>query len=124
MILADPKTSNANLGAAAPASQTGAVERVTVTVSGRLHLGFVDLNGGLGRRFGSLGVGLDAPVTRVTAMRAAGSSVTGAEAERARIHLDRLIRHYGIAPEVSLQIAAAIPDHVGLGSGTQLGLAV
>jgi beta-RFAP synthase len=124
MILADTRASNANLDTAASAPRSGTIERVTVTVSGRLHLGFVDLNGGLGRRFGSLGVALDAPVTRVTAMRAAGLSVAGTEAERARIHLDRLIRHYGIAPNVSLQIAAAIPDHVGLGSGTQLGLAV
>ncbi len=30
-----------------------------VRCSARLHLGFFDLNGGLGRRFGSLGLSLD-----------------------------------------------------------------
>ena len=124
MILADSQTSNANLGAASSAPQSGAIDHVTVTVSGRLHLGFVDLNGGLGRRFGSLGIALDAPVTRVTASPGRGITVSGVEAERARTHLERLIRHYRIAPDVLLNIECAIPDHVGLGSGTQLGLAV
>lgn len=124
MILADPQTSNANLGATTAASQSGAIERVTVTVSGRLHLGFVDLNGGLGRRFGSLGIALDAPVTRVIASPGRGITVSGVEAERARSHVERLIRHYNLAPDLSLSIETAIPDHVGLGSGTQLGLAV
>jgi len=124
MILADTRASNANLGEAAPTSESGAIERVTVTVPGRLHLGFVDLNGELGRRFGSLGLALDAPVTRVSAMPGQGLSVTGVEAERARAHLDRLIRHYRMTPDLSLKIESAIPDHVGLGSGTQLCLAV
>jgi predicted sugar kinase len=34
---------------------------VSVTVPARLHLGFLDLDGGLGRRFGSLGMALDGP---------------------------------------------------------------
>ena len=37
---------------------------VTVSVGARLHLGFLDLNGGLGRRFGSLGLAIDEPQTR------------------------------------------------------------
>src|SRR5262245_44191357 len=104
MILADPQTSNANLGATAPASQSGAIERVTVTVSGRLHLGFVDLNGDLGRRFGSLGIALDAPVTRVIAAPGRGIAVSGVEAERTRRHAERLIRHYNLAPDLSLSV--------------------
>jgi beta-ribofuranosylaminobenzene 5'-phosphate synthase len=124
MILADSQASNANIGGGASMPQSANIERVTVTVSGRLHLGFVDLNGGLGRRFGSLGIALDAPVTRVTAVPGRGITVYGTEAERARAHLERLLRHYGIASNLSLSVEAAIPDHVGLGSGTQLGLAV
>ena len=45
---------------------------VTVAVAARLHLGFLDLNGGLGRRFGSLGLALDAPETVLELSRAAG----------------------------------------------------
>ena len=34
-------------------------QRVDVSAPARLHLGFLDLGGGLGRRFGSLGVAID-----------------------------------------------------------------
>lgn len=124
MILADTRASNANLGQASPTSLSGAIERVTVTASGRLHLGFVDLNGGLGRQFGSLGLALDAPVTRVSAMPSREFSVDGVDAERTRAHAERLIQHFGMAPNLSVHVESAIPDHIGLGSGTQLGLAV
>ena len=43
---------------------------VTVAVGARLHLGFLDLNGGLGRRFGSLGLALDGPETVLELSRA------------------------------------------------------
>ena len=33
-------------------------QSIVVTTSSRLHMGFFDLNGGLGRRFGSIGVSL------------------------------------------------------------------
>ncbi len=38
---------------------------VTVTVPARLHLGFLDLNGGLGRRFGSIGLAIGGLRTRI-----------------------------------------------------------
>jgi beta-RFAP synthase len=124
MILADNKTSNANLGGTPDAARSGTIDRVTVTVPGRLHAGFVDLNGDLGRRFGSLGIALDAPLTRVVATPGQGLSVTGADADRARAHVERLTRHYRLGDRMALRIESAIPDHVGLGSGTQLCLAV
>ena len=40
-----------------------AQQSVVVTTSSRLHMGFFDLNGGLGRRFGSIGVSLKSPAT-------------------------------------------------------------
>ena len=54
-------------------------ERNQVTVDGtvrveapaRLHFGFLDLHGGLGRRFGSIGLAIDAPSLALTARRAA-----------------------------------------------------
>src|SRR5262249_58900274 len=39
---------------------------VTVRAPARLHLGFLDLNGGLGRRFGSIGLALNRPKTSLT----------------------------------------------------------
>lgn len=97
---------------------------VSVTVPARLHLGFLDLEGGLGRRFGSLGITLDGPYTRLNVMPAAETLVEGQDGERARRYLDELFTHYGLADGVALVIEEAIPAHAGLGSGTQLALAV
>ena len=99
-------------------------DSVTVTAAARLHLGFLDMNGGLGRRFGSLGLAIGHPVTRLTLRRATASSAKGPEAERASRHLDLLIRHLGLSSAYDLSVHAAIPAHAGLGSGTQLALAV
>ena len=38
---------------------------VEVIAPGRLHIGFLDLNGGLGRRFGSIGLAIDQPEVRL-----------------------------------------------------------
>jgi beta-RFAP synthase len=100
------------------------VDSVTVLAPARLHLGFLDLNGGLGRRFGSLGLAIDAPATRLSLRRAATTGVEGAEAERAARHLDLLALRFGLASTYRLMIRDAIPAHAGLGSGTQLALAV
>jgi beta-RFAP synthase len=97
---------------------------VTVSVPARLHLGFLDLNGGLGRRFGSIGLALDRPVTRLILRPGGETSVSGPDAERARRHLDRMCEALGIRGKFVLEIVEAIPAHSGLGSGTQLALAV
>lgn len=100
-----------------------AVERVDVSVPARLHLGFVDLNGGLGRRFGSLGIALDTPQTRIALRRGDRLSVEGPGADRACGYLKALVERYQLDDRLHLAIEAAIPEHVGLGSGTQLSLA-
>jgi beta-RFAP synthase len=100
-----------------------AAARVTVSVPARLHVGFIDLNGGLGRRFGSLGIALDAPQTRLTIERGAALDAEGPDARRALGYLSRLVDHFGLEPRLHLTLDSTIPEHVGLGSGTQLSLA-
>ena len=99
-------------------------DSVTVTAAGRLHLGFLDMNGGLGRRFGGLGLAIDRPVTRLTIRRVPAPAVDGLEAERAARHLALLARRFGLTHAYHLTVHEAIPAHAGLGSGTQLALAV
>ena len=99
------------------------VARVTVTVPARLHLGFVDLNGGLGRRFGSLGIAIDTPRTRLSLGRSERPRAEGADAARAQRHLEALAERYRLDRRLDLRIEESIPNHVGLGSGTQLALA-
>lgn len=90
----------------------------------RLHLGFLDLEGGLGRRFGSLGLAIDGFETRVDMRRARRLSVRGAEPERTAALVARLAQALGRSGDVAVEIETAIPAHSGLGSGTQLALAL
>lgn len=97
---------------------------IRVTAPARLHLGFLDLEGGLGRRFGSLGLAIEGLATEV---ELAGSETDriggGAEGGRVADILARL-RRAADFPPANVTIGRAIPAHVGLGSGTQLGLAL
>jgi len=97
---------------------------VTVSTASRLHLGFLDLNGGLGRRFGSLGVAIDAPGTSVELSRSPGNVVDGPQADRAKTYLATFVGHLGLPEGHRLMVHQAIPAHAGLGSGTQLALAI
>jgi beta-RFAP synthase len=101
-----------------------------VRAPGRLHLGFMDPAGTLGRRFGSLGLVVDGLETVVELQRAAhddlgaADAAAAAELPRARAHLDALRRATGQTAPLHLHIAQALPAHAGFGSGTQLALAV
>jgi len=97
---------------------------VTVAGAARLHLGFFDLNGETGRRFGSIGLALDRPATRVTLRRAAVTRISGPEQERVARYLALMRRHLSLDAGHEIDIDEAIPPHAGLGSGTQLALAV
>lgn len=97
---------------------------VEVIAPARLHLGFLDMNGGLGRKFGSIGVSLSDIVTHLSVTEASEVMATGPSAQNAegyaKVILDNLMLDRG----VHIKIDKAIPEHAGLGSGTQLSLAV
>lgn len=99
-------------------------ESVSIMAPARLHLGFVDLNGTAGRSFGSLGLGIEDVGVEVTAAAAETVEAEGPGAARAADFARRLLTHYQQQQGVRLQIHHAIPEHAGLGSGTQLALAV
>jgi beta-ribofuranosylaminobenzene 5'-phosphate synthase len=100
------------------------MRRVTVRAPARLHLGFLDLHGGLGRRFGGLGLSIDAFATVVHAHRAPELLVEGREAARATVQAEDILEGLGIRSAAHLSIAQTAPAHVGLGSGTQLSLCI
>lgn len=98
--------------------------KVSVTTSARLHMGFFDLNGNLGRRFGSIGLSLHSPVTALTITAADKISATGPVAGRAIKIAEQIIQSLGLGGGVHVDLEQAIPEHSGLGSGTQLSLAI
>lgn len=97
---------------------------VRIVAPGRLHLGFLDLAGTLGRRFGSLGISLDRPATTVRLHRSTRLEASGPDAERAAAAVEKAARRLGLHAGVKVVVEQALPPHSGLGSGTQLGLAV
>jgi beta-ribofuranosylaminobenzene 5'-phosphate synthase len=97
---------------------------VLVEAPARLHFGVLDLRGRLGRCFGGLGAAIPSPSLLLEAAPADSITAHGPDAERAIEFAGRFLSHHQLSGGVRLTIHRTIPSHVGLGSGTQLGLAV
>jgi beta-ribofuranosylaminobenzene 5'-phosphate synthase len=97
---------------------------ILVTVPARLHLGFLDLNGGLGRLFGGIGLAISNFKTSLVIRCATQTDVSGPERKRVRQYLHTMERSLGHHDGHVVNILQTVPAHAGLGSGTQLALAV
>lgn len=87
-------------------------------------MGFIDLSGSLGRHFGSIGIALNEHATRLSITDARQRMITGPSAERADKCLTMLCHALKVSDKLNINIESAIPEHVGLGSGTQMSLAI
>jgi len=101
------------------------VQRVKVYVRSpaRLHLGIIDLGGELGRLYGGMGVAINCPNVAIEAAESTQLTVEGEESEFVKTRVELFLKKYGLNPEVAVKVKETIPQHVGLGSGTQLALA-
>lgn len=99
-------------------------QAVFVETAARLHFGVLDLRGARGRWFGGLGAAAPGPSLRVSASPAGALCAEGPDADRAVEFAARFLAHHRIPGGARLQVHAALPRHAGLGSGTQLALAV
>ena len=97
---------------------------VFVEAPARLHFGVLDLRGNLGRCFGGLGAAIPSPSLLLEGEPAGRVSAEGPDAERAVEFAEMFLRHQHLSGGVRLRVHRDIPSHSGLGSGTQLGLAV
>lgn len=101
-----------------------------ISTSARLHMGFFDLHGGLGRKFGSIGLSLTEPNLVLSANRSNALHVSGAISvpnsviSRVSNVAQQILTTMGITEAVEINIEEAVPEHSGLGSGTQMALAV
>lgn len=97
---------------------------VTVMAPARLHMGFIDMSGKFGRHFGSIGVGVNEIATHLSISGSEKLHAEGPCAEKALQYARKFSESLNLPDKIAIHIHQAIPEHVGLGSGTQLALAV
>jgi len=98
---------------------------VHVTAPSRLHFGLWSLGGGQGRQFGGVGAMIDQPQLQLVIEPAEELAASGNSAQRVIAFARRWAGFHAIEPPACrMSIRMAIPEHAGLGSGTQLALSV
>ena len=97
---------------------------VSVSAPARLHMGFLDLSGSLQRHFGSIGVALNEPVTRIVISHATQRKISGIENSRIANYLTLFCDALEISDALHIELTHVIPSHIGLGSGTQMAIAI
>ena len=97
------------------------ISSVSVIAPARLHMGFLDLSGSLGRQFGSIGVALNEPVTQLVI---SASDKKYIENKSVSKYLTIFCKAFDVSDALNIAIVETIPEHIGLGSGTQMALAV
>ena len=103
------------------------MEKVRVQTPSRIHVTLIDLNGSLGRIDGGVGFALKEPEIILEAMPGNGEVVSNPGVhselvERAKTVLEKLKEFFGFS--ASIRILKTYTPHCGLGSGTQLSLAI
>lgn len=93
-----------------------------ITTVSRLHIGLIDLDGGLGRVDGGVGLALEGPNIELEATESDRLEVDGPLSDPIRGGAKAVLDHVNGKP-VSIKVDHAFPEHVGLGSGTQAALA-
>ena len=100
------------------------ITKIKISTPARLHLGFIDLHGGVGRKFGSVGIALDTPRLELEIIPAQALNIQGADDVRIARLVEAFDKHYTVESRCNIHIKQIIPAHQGLGSGTQTALAI
>ena len=91
----------------------------------RLHFGLIDPTASLGRRFGSLGIALEEGYElKILPSEKLKVEAKGEDRETIKRTVERMNSAFGTGTGYSIEVRKAIPRHIGLGSTTQLSLAV
>lgn len=97
---------------------------VCVEAYARLHFGVLDLRGSGGRWFGGIGASAAAPSLLLSASPADTLTVDGDDSDRAAAFARQFLAHHQLERGARIHVQRALPSHAGLGSGTQLALAI
>ena len=98
---------------------------VHVAAPSRLHFGLWSLAASSGRQFGGVGAMIQQPGLELSIQPAEKLTVAGPLSDRALAFAGRWAEFHRLPlPECRITVTSALPEHAGLGTGTQLGLAV
>jgi len=104
---------------------TGFLENFWVRTGARLHFGQLDLNGSLGRIYGGIGLAIDEPYLEIIVEKSEELSLISSDKDNKRVEkIARKYLEFYELPGVKIKVIQALPSHSGLGSGTQLSLAL
>jgi len=98
--------------------------KVYVRTPSRLHFSLIDMNGQLGRVDGSFGLALNYPNVALEAFKSQEIEVRGEEQALVRKLALMFLKRLKIPSGAQVKVKRTIPKHVGLGSNTQLSLAI
>ncbi len=99
---------------------------IEVRAPSRLHFGLLALHPAAPRQFGGVGVMVEQPALHLRLRAAQGVRVDGPLAARVLRYAETLLANRELnlpLPGVTIDVLSAPPEHVGLGSGTQLAVA-
>jgi beta-ribofuranosylaminobenzene 5'-phosphate synthase len=100
--------------------------RVVVRTPSRIHVTLLDMNGGLGRVDGGIGIALDNPAVLLEAQASPTLEVRGCDDRTATLVREcagNVLAALRVGGSVAITIREHFPAHRGLGSGSQLALA-
>lgn len=93
--------------------------KISVKTPSRLHFGFFNFS-----EFSSAGVAIEKPNFFIEVEKSGKLKVEGFSKERATRYAKIFIKKFNLDENLRVKIKEEIPKHVGLGSGTQLALAI
>jgi len=114
--------------------ETAHPNTVRVSAPARLHLGFLDLNGRSGRKFGSIGLAINTHQTTIEVSLSDQLTINGLDlsASTSKKVASIITQFYDTVGQhitdknrgMTITFKDLIPEHSGLGSGTQLALCI
>jgi|Deesub1362A_J573_1020465.scaffolds.fasta_scaffold00233_31 beta-ribofuranosylaminobenzene 5'-phosphate synthase len=90
----------------------------------RIHMTLIDLNASIGRIDGGIGLALEEPHILLEAEESGELEIEGPLSDKAKEAALKVLEAYRIDAGIRINIEKAYTPHIGLGSGTQISLAV
>ena len=97
---------------------------IQIITPARLHFGFLELNNSCESKFGGIGLSIDKFQTKIIVKKDAKMKFKSKMPNKAISFLTKFCKKNKIKSNFSISVEESSPQHIGLGSGTQLALSI